>query len=400
MNQQATPIDEKNRMVWIDAARGFAIFGIFIVNIGAFSAPFFMYGGENEYWQSPVDQMTLAVIDIFFQASFYTLFSILFGFGIQMMQERLKQKNLHPVSVLLRRLTLLIGFGLIHAFLIWHGDILLSYGLIGLLLLLFLRKKNKTLLVWAFVLLGGTVGLISLSLFMMRDFLHIVFEPAIDQAFENYLSSNLLVIWSQNYQDWVMSNGISGLILLATTLLPLFLIGMYIARKRWLHEPAKYKSLLVKCWIITLILFIGLKMAPYVFGNPPWFSYIQDNVGGTASALFYIISVTLLSQKEIGMKLLEPFAFVGRMALTNYISQSIISFILFYGIGFGLYGQIRPLTGVLVVIFVFILQILFSRWWMNRYLYGPLEWVWRSFTYGKKQPFRKIDYKGTVLNEK
>lgn len=199
----------------------------------------------------------------------------------------------------------------------------------------------------------------------------------------------MFTIWEQNYYDWVIVNGSVGFLLIITTLLPLFLIGKYIARKRWLHEPGKYKSLLIKWWGISLFLFVSLKVGPYVFGNPLWFSYIQDNLGGTASALFYIISITLLAQKEIGRKMLKPFVFVGRMALTNYVAQSLISFILFYGIGFGLYGQVRPLMGVMIAVIVFILQILFSRWWMKHYLYGPLEWIWRNFTYAKKQPFRR-----------
>lgn len=389
MDQQGTPISEKKRLIWIDAARGFAIFGIFIVNIGSFSAPFFMYGGQQEAWQAPIDQLTLAVIDIFFQASFYTLFSILFGFGFQIIQDRLKLKNMEIFPVLLRRLTLLTGFGFIHAFLIWHGDILLSYGIIGFLLLLFLNVQKKTLLVWAFLLLGGSVGLLSLALFAVRDYLDIANGPAIQQAMENYQNSNLITIWTQNYRDWLVANGGIGFIFLITTLLPLFLIGMYIARKRWLHEPEKYKSLLLKWWIVSLLFFIGLKMGPYVFGNPTWFSYIQDNLGGTASALFYIISITLFAQTKLGENMLKSFSYVGKMALTNYITQSIISFVLFYGAGFGLYGQVRPLTGVIIVLIVFILQVLVSRWWLKRFLYGPLEWVWRCFTYLKKQPFRR-----------
>jgi len=389
MDQQGTPISEKKRLIWIDAARGFAIFGIFIVNIGSFSAPFFIYGGQQEAWQAPIDQLTLAVIDIFFQASFYTLFSILFGFGFQIIQDRLKLKNMEIFPVLLRRLTLLTGFGFIHAFLIWHGDILLSYGIIGFLLLLFLNVQKKTLLVWAFLLLGGSVGLLSLALFAVRDYLDIANGPAIQQAMENYQNSNLITIWTQNYRDWLVANGGIGFIFLITTLLPLFLIGMYIARKRWLHEPEKYKSLLLKWWIVSLLFFIGLKMGPYVFGNPTWFSYIQDNLGGTASALFYIISITLFAQTKLGENMLKSFSYVGKMALTNYITQSIISFVLFYGAGFGLYGQVRPLTGVIIVLIVFILQVLVSRWWLKRFLYGPLEWVWRCFTYLKKQPFRR-----------
>lgn len=387
MNDHIRPVSEKKRLVWIDAARGFAIFGIFIVNIGAFSAPFFRYGGGDLYWQQPIDTVTLAIIDIFFQASFYTLFSILFGFGIQLMKESIERKQMQPVRILLRRLLALIAFGIIHAFAIWHGDILLSYGVIGLLLLLFLKRTNRTLVTLALVLLGGSTLIFTFMFYSVRDYLNIVDTDAIQQAFMNYQSADLQAIWSQNYTDWLVSNGVGGFIILAITLLPLFLIGMYIARTRLLHELDLKR--IQKLWFVTLLLFIVFKAGPYLFGNPTWFSVAQDYIGGAASALFYILTITLLMQKNIGKKLLAPFVAVGRMAFTNYITQSVVCFLLFYGIGFGLYGNVRPLTAVFIAIAVFILQMICSNWWMRTFLYGPLEWLWRRITYGEKLPFKR-----------
>lgn len=389
MHQRAQPVSEKKRLYWIDAARGFAVFGIFIVNIGAFSAPYFRYGGEDIYWQSPVDQVTLAIIDIFFQASFYTLFSILFGFGIQLMNESFARKSLQPHIYLLRRLGALIGFGMIHAFVIWHGDILLSYGVIGLLLLLFLKRTDQTWIAWIVILFGGSTVFFTFLLYLVRDYLNIPNTNAIESALERYQSSNLFVIWEQNYTDWLANNGVFGFLILSITLLPLFLIGMYIARKRWLHEPHRFQPFLQKLWLLLLIVFISFKAGPYLFGNPAWFGIVQDNIGGAASALFYIVSIALVAQQAIGQKLLAPLVAVGRMAFTNYILQSVISFILFYGAGFGWYGTIRPLEGVLIAAVLFIVQVALSNWWLRRYLYGPLEWVWRSFTYGEKQPFKR-----------
>lgn len=391
MDINAAPTKEKNRLVAIDAARGFAIFGIFIVNIGAFSAPYFIYGGATAAWNSTVDRYTQALIDMFFQASFYTLFSLLFGFGIQLLKDRLVERNIHVSRFLAKRLTILVGFGLIHAFAIWHGDILLSYGLIGLLLLLFLKASNRSLLAWGAVLLGGSVGLLSLALYGTRNALGGSNQLAITQAIENYRSENLITIWSQNYHDWMHANGGIGFFFLIMVLLPLFLFGMYIARKRWLHEPEKHKATLWKLWVVSLIGFIGLKIGPYLVGNPLWLSYIQDNIGGTFSAIFYIVSIMFMAQRKIGRRIIQPFAAVGRMALTNYFMQSVICFILFYGIGFGLYGSVRPIVGVGMVLVIFIGQIFLSNWWLRRFRFGPFEWLWRSLTYGKRQPLRKLE---------
>ncbi|WP_163971999.1 DUF418 domain-containing protein [Oceanobacillus halotolerans] len=389
MSLSTHPTKEKQRYEWIDASRGFAVFGIFIVNIGAFSAPYFLYGGEYDAWTSPIDQVTLNVIDIFFQASFYTLFSILFGVGFQILIDRLKVKQLNSYAFLSLRLVVLIAFGLLHAFLIWHGDILLTYGIIGLMLLAFIHVKDRTLIAWALALLLGSVGLLTLAMFTVRDYLQVSNEVAIQTAIFNYRSNDLSVILSQNYTDWVYGNGGLTYLLLVGTILPFFLIGMYIARKRWLHDPAQHRSILVKVWIGSLILFVLLKMGPYLYGNPLWFSYMQDNIGGSASALFYISSITLLAQTGMGKTLLTPLTYVGRLALTNYITQSLLSFFLFYGIGLGLYGSIRPVVGVGIVGVIFLTQIMISKWWLQHFQFGPLEWVWRSATYLRLQPLRK-----------
>ncbi|WP_404451706.1 DUF418 domain-containing protein [Virgibacillus necropolis] len=385
----AEPIRESKRLLWIDAARGFAIFGIFMVNVGAFSAPYFMHGGEAGAWPGTVDHFVQSFIDVFFQASFYTLFSLLFGFGFQLMIDRLVEKGEHVYGILFRRLLLLIGFGVVHAFAIWYGDILLSYGIIGLLLLLFVKVKNKTLLIWAFLLMGISVTYYTTFLYDVREYLGFVDHGAIKQAIVNYQSNSLSDIWSQNYVDWEYANGGISYLFLTSTLLPLFLVGMFIARKRWLHDIERFQKVLKWGWLISLVIFLVLKLGPYAYGNPIWFSFIQDNLGGSASALFYIFSIGLLAKTDLGMKLIRPFVHVGRMSLTNYISQSVIMFILFYGIGFALYGTISPLEGVIIVVIIYTLQVFASRWWFRHYQFGPLEWIWRVLTYNKKQAFRK-----------
>lgn len=387
--QTAAPLKKSDRMMWIDASRGFAILGIFVVNIGAFSAPYFLYGGEMEAWNNRLDQAVQVIIDIFFQASFYTLFSILFGFGLQILKERLEEKAIAVKPFLYRRLFILIGFGLVHAFLIWHGDILLSYGIIGLVFTVFIFHQEKTILAWGSLILLISVSLYTLMPYNVRDLLGTANTLEISVAKENYTSNDLGAILGQNLNDWLYSNSVFSYILLGTTLLPLFLFGMYLGKKRWLHRPADFKQELMKGWLISLLFFVVLKAGPYMFGNPEWFSYAQDNLGGSASALFYLFSITLLAQRRFGVKLLKPFSYVGRMSLSNYILQSLICFVLFYGIGFGLYDMVRPVEAMGVVVLVYTAQILFSKWWLARFRYGPLEWLWRSMTYQQRQPLRE-----------
>lgn len=389
MDNKLMPVKEQNRIVWIDIVRGFAILGIFIVNVGAFSAPYFLYGGAENAWSEPIEQFIQMLIDVFFQGSFYTLFSILYGFSWQLMKDRLDIKEINYAAFLFRRQLILVGIGMVHAFLIWHGDILLSYGLIGLLLLFFIEVKDRTLLLWAVLLLVGSVSIFTISLYQVRYLLGGINETAISQAIESYSSTQLSVILGQNLQDWSNANSGIAFIFLIITLLPLFLLGMYIARKQWLHDPRKHQQTLWRLLKISFFLFILLKLGPYSIGNPLWLSYLQDNLGGAASALFYIVLITLISQSALGLKIVMPFKYVGRMALSNYILQSVFCFILFYGIGFGLYGSIKPSIAILIVIVFYSLQIIGSKWWLSRFRFGPLEWIWRSLSYKKKQVIRK-----------
>jgi uncharacterized protein len=126
-------------------------------------------------------------------------------------------------------------------------------------------------------------------------------------------------------------------------------------------------------------------------GMPSWenvFSVIGQTFGAPALAIFYMTSLALLAQSSTWERRLAPLANVGRMGLTNYLLQTVICTTLFYGYGFGLYGKVGIAAGILLTVVIFALQILFSAWWMKRYRFGPMEWLWRSLTYGKRQPMR------------
>ncbi|SIS47636.1 DUF418 domain-containing protein [Salimicrobium flavidum] len=381
---KGNPIQEQERLEWIDTVRGLAIFGIFMVNVPAFNAPFFLYGGGEEYFPSETSEAVRAVIDIFFQASFYTLFALMFGFGLQMMKDRLTSRGVAYEQVLARRLFVLFLFGVIHAFVIWHGDILLTYSVLGALLLLFMKRKDRTLLLFAYGLLAAVTVPFTLMLYAARNYgLGSVNREGIEAAMANYGNGSLLDIWSQNNADWWYTNSLGNWPFLIMSMLPMMLFGMYIARKRWLHEPENHEVVIWKWWSVTGVLFFLFKLGPYFFGTPEWFDMAQDNIGGSASAVFYVLSITLL-YKTTAKKVVRPLRWVGRMSLTNYILQSIVSFFAFYSVGFGLYGEVTPLQSTAFVVIIFTLQIIISRWWLQKYRYGPLEWVWRSATYKRK----------------
>jgi uncharacterized protein len=284
----------------------------------------------------------------------------------------------------------LTGFGLIHAFLIWHGDILLTYGVFGFVMFIFFSVRPAALLLTALAMLALLVGPITLALFNVREQLQgVINQAGINQAMLSYREGSLLEIWQQNWRDWFYANQPANLPFLFLSVVPLFLLGMYVYRKGWLHEPDKHSKAMWFVWSVTGMLFVTCKALPYVYGNPEWFQLVQNNIGGSASALFYVLTLTFIFRSSIGVKLLGPLVWVGRMSLTNYIVQSVFSFLLFYSVGFGLYGQVSPFASLWIVLGFYSIQVICSKYWLKSYRFGPLEWLWRTCTYGKKQPMKR-----------
>jgi uncharacterized protein len=384
--KELTPIQVNERIQAIDIIRGFAILGIFIVNMPAFNFPI-QYLPLEKWWTSPQDQITSMLIDIFAQASFYTLFSFLFGFGTYIFYERVTAKGYSFKKYFTRRLLGLLLIGCIHAFFIWDGDILISYSLIGILLLLF-HRFSPTLWIW----LGLT--LIILPSFVLGGLLFIVvlldpknagwpYDAELGaKAMEVYSSGSFLEIAEQRVHDWLYVNNFENAIFLVLALFPMFLLGMYSAKKKWFahieDHIKKMKFICIGAFIISCV----FKLLPYYYEKNIATEFLQDSIGGPASAIFYASFLALIVRREFWRKLLSPLSFVGRMSLSNYLFQSILCTTLFYNYGFGLYGKIGPFYGFILTLFIYFIQIIWSKQWFKRFNYGPIEWLWRRMTYG------------------
>ncbi|RAK19529.1 uncharacterized protein B0I26_106153 [Anoxybacillus vitaminiphilus] len=389
-----TPISMNERIEAIDMMRGLAILGIFFVNMQDFNSPV-MYLKPGSWWKEPLDHWTEVFIDIFAQASFYTLFSFLFGFGMVIFQERALAKGYSFPKLFCRRLLVLLGLGCIHAFLIWHGDILISYALLGFVLLLFHQMSPRGLLVWALLLLIVPNSMISVLLGFAvllgeGDSSAFYDEKLAYQALENYRDGTWFDIFWQRWNDWMYVNGsLAGVFFLFISLLPLFLLGAYFAKKRWFVDVEKHSAKLKKIWIMTCIIGFSFKLLPYLTANNIFTEYMQDAFGGSATAVFYAASVVIFSQKTFWKKIFAPLAVIGRMSLSNYLFQSVLCTLLFYNYGLGWYGRVRPFYGLLLTIVIYCLQIVLSKLWLKYYRIGPVEWIWRTLTYGRKQPFKR-----------
>ncbi|SEP82524.1 DUF418 domain-containing protein [Piscibacillus halophilus] len=379
-----------NRIESIDTVRGFSLLGILIVNLLSFHSPHFIYGGLKDFYGNGFDALSLAFIDIFAQASFYPLFSMLFGVGIYMMYEKLEQRGAKTMSIIRRRMLILSIFGLIHGLFIWYGDILLTYGIVGFISLLFLKKTIQSLVKWSFSLLLSVSAILVLLVFPVRNELEeiSVNHQGIQAAYDNY-TGTLLSALNQNIADWVYSNDPFTWIFSIFTILPMFLLGMMIQKNGWTRDP-KASSSSINRWLIgAFTLFVLFKIGPYFFGNPLWFESAQDTIGGSALSVFYFLGALVLFNRRNFHWLKGILSKVGKLSLTNYLMQSLLGIVIFYGFGLNLYGKLHAFTLITLAILLFSVQILFSHWYVKRFRFGPFEWIYRSLTYRQKQPFVK-----------
>ncbi|QOR67499.1 DUF418 domain-containing protein [Cytobacillus suaedae] len=388
---QLTPIQGKERIQSIDIIRGLAILGIFLVNMAAFNSPVLYMGPD--WWTDKLDLWTKDFINLFAQASFYTMFSFLFGFGVMIFKERIIEKGFSFPKLYFRRLFVLLIIGSIHAFLFWHGDILITYAIIGVIFFLFHKVKPITLLVWSLVLIIiPTVlmtGLLLLALLFEPSALTLPYDDKMsEQSMEVYSTGTFAEITSQRFQDWYMVNGPFNFPFMLVTLLPMFLLGALAAKVKWFSKVDEHIKSIKIVWVITLIIGVPLKLLPYLFGQNLMTEFIQDTIGGPAIAIFYITSILLLLRKTMWQSLLSPLSYVGRLSLSNYLLQSITCTLLFYSYGLGFYGKVSPFVGLILTLVIFSIQIILSRLWLNHFRFGPVEWLWRSLTYGKKQPLK------------
>lgn len=393
MKGTMVPLQENKRIVSIDVLRGLAILGIFLVNMPSFHSPLLYIDGE-ERWSGGWDRILYRFSDIVAQASFYPLFAFLFGFGAIILAVRTEEKGISFPLLYMKRLSFLLILGCIHAFFIWHGDILINYAVFGFAFLFFYKMKGRNLILLGsvcYVLPFAILGSLFLILGIFdREGMAITTDSAMmKQSLEVYQSGTFTDIMSQRALDWYMVNNPYNAIILFLSIFPFFLIGAGVAKQGILQNPTQYKRQLKMISIVSLLLGMSIKILPYVtvyhFGT----IFVQDYLGGPLLTIFYITGIALLAEQAGAFRLLHPLSYIGRMSMSNYLFQSMVSTAIFYSYGLGLYGSVSYTTGFVFLIALFCLQILLSLMWMGLFKYGPVEYIWRLVTYGKKPAMRR-----------
>lgn len=393
------PVGEKQRIESLDILRGIAIFGILLVNMKSFSGPDSPIRSLSyEYFDQSYNVWTNVMLEFFVQGNFITMFSFLFGFGMILMAERADETSRSFVPVFLRRQFVLFLFGALHVVLFWYGDILITYSIVGVIMLVFYRlPKNLLLSV-------GLVLLTAYSLFMTgltynywtsgaaldyQEMQNEENEFEIMESIRIYSEGTFAEIIQERIREWTDLN--RYFLFFLCGLLPMFLFGAYAAKKRTFQNRTLWKI-----WGLTLLLGPGSKLLAvlaFPYKGEDWrydtaMSWGYE-FGGAMMSIFYICSIVLIYRYGRFKRLFNIFRITGRMAFTNYLMQSIIATTIFYNYGLGLYGKFGPFIGVIIAVIIFSLQVIFSKWWLKNYYMGPLEWIWRTLTYGKKQKLKR-----------
>lgn len=374
--------------------RGLSILGIFLVNMLSFHTPI-LYIDPFDTWTTTGDRLFYTWIDLFLQGSIYPLFSFLFGYGFIILRERTISKGGSFPAIALRRLLFLFIIGWMHANYIWHGDILFTYSLFGLLLLLFIRLSGKVLMLLGMILyfvpnMVITVMMILASMVVGNGEFTVADETSALASYKAYQKGTYEEIREQRFIDWYLVNNPGNMFFMLFSIFPMFLIGGGAAKEDWLRRVKELKRPFLVAIGITLLIGLLIKSVPYWLTKNWATEYSQDMLGGPLLSISYILLIAIGSNHhQRGLQLLKLFGPVGKLSFTNYLVQSIVSTMIFYSYGLGLYGQVSVIEGTLLALTIFLFQLIFSHVWIKYYYMGPFEWVWRTVSYWKWQKLKK-----------
>ena len=361
------PLAPNERLAALDILRGIALFGVMAINlVFEFRVSIFEQLLPHDWSESPLDRAIANFLDQAVSLKAFALFSLLFGIGLAIQFDRLATK---PRAVLLlRRLLVLLAFGLIHLTLIWDGDILTEYALAGLLVLPLLYGPS-----W---LLAGSV-LVLLAVYANSYLMHLLpfYAPTwlahhILETRRVYPTGSFAEILSFRTHEIAATAPLHVWVFPRT--LALFLLGALVWRMEIVQCASEHRWALFGTAVVGLILTM----------------LVGRELSTVTLSLAYAAIIAGVVSLPWGARLLGWAAPLGRMAFTNYIAQSLIFGFVFYGYGLGLFGQLRVSTALAFGIAVYVAQVVFSRWWLDRYRFGPLEWLWRSLMYGQPQPMK------------
>jgi uncharacterized protein len=389
-----TATGQAERIELLDALRGFALLGILLANMLYWSGWIMMTEGQRVAFSGPEQFAWQYRFHHFFvDGKFYTIFSLLFGAGFSLQLARLSARGLTGMRIYRRRVLVLLAIGLVHSWLIWDGDILTLYALLGLVLPLFHDWRERNLLAAAAILIlfvpAAGMALFAWAGWAPHDHLFsfsiwaagsLGVDTAPDKALEwmrrddftgwlAWVLTGTPISWALRLESWRIPK-----------ILGIMLLGVVVGRRLAAGTLFNDRKLLMK--VLAGGLVIGVPAAAAYALVPGLNQKSWPSLLGTVPlALAYAAGFALAW--PWAQPVLRHFSPVGRMALTNYLTHSLIGLVFFYGIGFGLAGTMQPVAFYAVALFIFAGQVVLSRWWLARHEQGPVEALWRTATFGR-----------------
>ena len=362
-----------DRIESIDVVRGAALFGVLIVNLlTGFRVSIFQQflGADSDHVDA--DRVVERIVSLGFESKAFCLFALLFGVSLAIQFDRLSGTG-RPLYWLARRLVVLLAFGLVHLLLVWNGDVLVEYAVAGLAALPLLRLRPGALLVVA-------AGF--LVLFAVGPGLYAVPWPDaaglhahVASANRVYAAGSLLEIRRFSFEELPLILSLHLWALPRT--LALFAFGIFLWRIGFLKRAADFTDETVLAAVVGIV--AGAALTAAAFALAP-----------VVLGLGYGAALLVLAGQPVTRRLLSPFVAIGRMAFTNYLLQSVIFGFIFFGFGLGQFGRMSATAAFALGVGVYMAQVAFSRWWLRRYRYGPIEWLWRTLMYGVAQPMARV----------
>jgi uncharacterized protein len=423
-------LGDSARIDALDALRGVAVLGILLMNVVGFGLPQAYVDPTVSGGATGADLWAWIATSVFFEGTMRGLFTLLFGASVVLFTSRAEQANPALAADLhVRRMLWLIAFGFVNSHvLLWHGDILFEYGLVGLFLYAFRKARPRTLLAiaacgFAMLLARGALDAQELQQLRANAAEAVALQSAgatlsesqqasVDgwnerlaelkpspekiQAEVDAMRGGFWNSWrhvTEVIQWWrtVFMYEYAFLESFSTMLIGIALFGLGALQGRW--STRGYMALTLVGYGLGLTINALETLAVVRSGFDPVVVHgLQSStyeLGRLPTTLGHVGLVLLLWRSGAFTAAFRRLAAVGRMAFTNYLTQSLICMLLFTGVGFGLYGQLARHQLYYVVAAIWIVQLLWSPWWLARFRYGPFEWLWRSLTYREWQPLRR-----------
>jgi len=378
------------RVELIDGLRGFALLGIIVVNVGFFASTY--SGISDPAFDGPWSEAVRGAVAFLFETKFYLLFSFLFGYSFTIQMESARGRGVRFGGRFFRRVLGLLLLGLAHGLLFFTGDILMIYAILGAVLFLARNWHPQTALIVAGALLivSATIWML-LAVAALGDPEPFRSDPSLLAAEARVLEAGYGGSPAEVVDTRAGELGDTFLLLLfvqGPSALAMFLIGLAAGKNRVLQEPGRYSRLWKRMLLFGLLL--GLPgAAVYAWGGiEPVLAHPARELFGfglgillaPALAAAYLAAMVMSRDTGPGRKVIAWLAPAGRLALSNYLFQSIALAMIFTGYGLGLVGQVSPGVAVLIALAVFIGQTRISALWLTRHRYGPAEWLLRAFT--------------------